>query len=152
MVGRYFISKAYCVVLLSSRLCCPVYCVVLLIDWLIDWLISRRKKHFFLMEAGMDIWDFFSNFVAGKWWEKSKERFFFSANETLKSWIKHVALVLPPCFTMLQDDDVAWCWTKNDFHQTSSSTSFSISFVLRYKQCCVRLSTVFNTVERAHAH
>ena len=65
-------------------------------------------------------------------------------------WIQHVALVWPPCCTMLHD--VGWCWTKFDFHQTSSSTSSNISFVLKCEQiCCIRLATVFNIVERAHA-
>ena len=47
-------------------------------------------------------------------------------------WIQNVALVWPPCCPML--NDVGWCWTKFDFHQTSSSTSSNISFVLRCEQ------------------
>ena len=59
----------------------------------------------------------------------------------------HPTLLNPTCCTRLATmlHDVAWCWTKFDFHQTLSSTSSNISFVLRCQQkCCIRLAIVFN--------
>ena len=64
-------------------------------------------------------------------------------------------LIISTCCTCLVDmlDDIARCWRKFDFHQMPSSTTFNISFVLRCEQeCCIRLVTVINNVERAHAH
>ena len=52
--------------------------------------------------------------------------------------------------TMLYD--VGSCWKKFDFHQTSSSTSSSVSFVLRCEQqCCICSAITFNCVSRARA-
>ena len=48
--------------------------------------------------------------------------------------------------------DVGSCRTKFDFHQTSSSTSSNVSFVLRCeRQCCIRSAITFNSVARTHA-
>ena len=41
---------------------------------------------------------------------------------------------------------------KFDIHETSSSTSSNVSFLLRCaQQCCIRSAITFNTVERARA-
>ena len=72
-------------------------------------------------------------------------------HDVIQKWVLFTAwhqTLFPTVFIILATIATLW---KFDLHQTSSSTSSNVSFVLRCEQqCCIRLAITFNSVARVN--